>query len=112
MWLCLNNGFLSVVQDFHHPNNLLVRARDFESIKNIFGENTEVTETPDNDYRFRASIPREIVGEVIATKLANIEYGNFKNSVQNHGLHDAYSAFWHTMYMYQENRYQKHKYPS
>lgn len=101
MWLCLNDGFLSVVEDFHNPQNLLVRARDATSIPNIFGAEYSVEVTPNNDYRYRASIPRGVVAKVVATRLVDINYGNFKNSVGDDDLHDAYSKFWEVMYKYQ-----------
>jgi hypothetical protein len=101
MWLCLNDSFLSIVEDFFNKKNLLVRARDSISISNVFGPDYPVSETPKNDYRFRASIPREVVSAVIAKRLTEIDYGNFKNSVKSERLHDAYSDFWYTMFQYQ-----------
>ena len=104
MWLCLNDGFVSVVQDYHNPERLLVRARDASSIPRIFGSEYAVSDVPSNDYRYRASIPRDVVASVIAERLASIDYGNFKNSVKSERLHDAYVEMWGVMREYQDGR--------
>jgi len=108
MWICLNNAFLSVVQP--RPNDLppgckgadvlLVRARVHSHIEAVFPGATVVT-TPSRDYLFRAFIPRDQVADVLAQQVMNLSYGNFKNSVQNHSLHEAYAGFWSIMYRLQ-----------
>lgn len=100
MWVCLNNAFFSIVKDNFNKNNLLVRARDAESIPNVFGEMT-VLVTPDRDYMYRVSLPRETVAQVIAENIANINYGNFKDSVKDKMLANTYSNVWYEMYKYQ-----------
>lgn len=51
MWLCFNDGFLSVVADKANPARLMVRARRKVDLVNIFGHDVEIVETPDADYR-------------------------------------------------------------
>lgn len=102
MWLCLNNAFLSVVTDPAEPANLLVRARREGDIEAVFGTVFPVVTLPRRDYRFRASIPRETVGITIAQSLVTIDYGNFKNSVRDAALHDAYAHVWGVMAQLQE----------
>ena len=103
MLICANDGFLSIVKDYFNPENLLVRGRTERAIKNVFGANTAVAYTPSHDYGYRVSLPRDVVGEVLANRLASINYTNFKDSVKEPELHDAYTEFWQVMYEYQAN---------
>lgn len=103
MWLCLNNGFLSIVEDKNNKEYLMVRARDRDSITNVFGNHLVVTETPNNDYRYRVSLLKSVVSKVIAEKITEIDYSNFKNSVEDPELSLAYLDFWQTMYLYQHS---------
>jgi hypothetical protein len=100
MWICLNNAFFSIIEDVDNPKNLLVRARDENSIENVFRDVT-VKKTPHRDYLYRTSIRREVVAEKIKESLMNINYDNFKDSVDDKELHDAYARFWYVMYDYQ-----------
>ncbi|HQG51842.1 MAG TPA: hypothetical protein PKZ95_10710 [Syntrophorhabdaceae bacterium] len=81
-----------------------MRARFKEHIKNLF-PNIEVHESPDSDYRFRAFIPRRIVSRIIARNVDNIDYGNFKNSIDNRPYHDACLNVWGCMYKAQQRLY-------
>ena len=105
MWISTNKGFLSIVRPsamrlHNHPARLLVRARrkgDIEAaFRDLFPE-LMVERTPARDYLFRALIPADIVAQMVAKQIINIDYNNFKNSVQDKKLHDAYAAVWHIM---------------
>lgn len=100
MWLFLNDAMLSVVNDPQQPRNLLVRARRAGEIDRTF-PGAKVQTTKARDYRFRASIPRIRVGDVLAAKVARIDYGNFKASVKDESRHDAYLRVWQAMANYQ-----------
>ncbi|WP_168794464.1 hypothetical protein [Paraburkholderia aromaticivorans] len=63
-----------------------------------------MTTLPGRDYQFRAFIRRDLVSAVIAQALMEIDYGNFKNSVKDHYLHDAYAEVWGVMAGLQEIR--------
>lgn len=102
MWICLNNAFLSIVNSDQDDSVLMVRARRHGDIEATFGTTYPVTTLPGRDYQFRAFIPRGVVGNVIAAKLLDIDYTNFKNSVADHHLHNAYANVWHTMAELQE----------
>lgn len=100
MWICFNKSFLSIVEpsgvitktgDF-----LLVRARRKGDIEAVFPD-AEVHRSPERDYLFRAYIPRQEVAEAIAGEVMGIRYTNFKASVRNTKLHDAYAGFWSIM---------------
>lgn len=98
MWICLNNSFLSIVASRDNKNELLVRARRQNDIENVF-PNVSTFEDKHADYRYRAFIPKEVVADVIRDYIVNnITYSNFKNSVHDYKLHDAYLDVWQTMY--------------
>lgn len=97
MWLCFNNAFLSIVDpEDAGADLLLVRARREGDIQRIF-PNVDVIRTPGRDYLFRAYIERGVVGAVVADMVTKVSYPNFKNSVRENLLHDAYSKIWHIM---------------
>lgn len=96
MWLCLNNAFLSVVDKSDVPGCLLVRARRKGDIERIFRA-AKVRESDGTDYRYRANIPRHVVAQTIANAITDIDYNNFKDSVPDDRLHDAYSRVWGVM---------------
>lgn len=93
MWLCLSDSFLSIVHKECGPDELLVRARRAGDIERVFPD-AKVKKSPGTDYLFRAVVKRAEVGAALAQLADTIDYGNFKNSVPNRRLHDAYSAFW------------------
>lgn len=103
MWLCLNNAFLSIVQPYSNSTQLLVRARREGDIETVF-PTAKVKRTPGRDYLWRAEIDRNLVGQVVAQHVAGIDYPNFKDSVDDRPLHDAYARFWGIMANLQEIR--------
>jgi len=102
MWVCLNDAFLSIVAHTEHQDMLLVRARAPGHIETVFGK-VAVVEGAGSDYRFRALVPRDEVAAVLSATAKSIDYGNFKDSVEDPQLHDAYMDFWQTMYFYQSD---------
>lgn len=119
MWLMLSDGFLSVVQPsqsdrktFQAPDGdvLMVRARAAGQIEAYFPD-AVVTETPSRDYRYRAFVARAKVAEVVAQQVLSLDYGNFKNSVSDNRLHDAYADVWSVMYRYQHDAASKRRAP-
>jgi len=65
MRIFLNDAFLSIVHKDGDESTLLVRARRKGDLERIF-PTADVQETPRNDYRFRALIPRIEVAQVMA----------------------------------------------
>lgn len=109
MWICLNNAFLSIVEPKPAERKalgdvLLVRARRPGDIEVLFGKAFTVEKRPERDYLFRAFVPRDLVAAAIAQKVTAISYGNFKNSVVNKALHDAYASVWSIMARLQKTR--------
>ena len=97
MGIGVNNGWLSIVEDYNDEERLLVRARKLEHITNTFPD-CDYFKDSDADYPYRAFIDRDTVAKAIAHSVGKIDYPNFKNSVQDGRLHNAYNEVWHTMY--------------
>ena len=98
MWICLNRAFLSIVTPAGEPDSdvLLVRARRKGDIQSVF-PGAKVRRTPERDYLYRALIPRIEVARALADEVTNVDYSNFKNSVKNRPLHDAFARIWSIM---------------
>jgi hypothetical protein len=105
MWLFLSDAFLSVVAHRDDPGMLLVRARANGDIQRVFPL-AQVTETPDADYRYRATLPRQEVALALAAQVEGIGYDNFKGSIHERDRHDACMDVWATMHRFQGNRAQ------
>lgn len=101
MWICLNDAFLSIVAHYDDPNKLLVRARIKGDIERVFPD-AVVYQREGSDYLYRADVQAGEVSVVIAHRITQIDYTNFKSSVKSRPLHDAYLGFWHIMYQLQE----------
>src|SRR5690349_3110477 len=97
MWIMLSDSFLSIVQKDYPPGFLLVRARRKGDIEGVFGRHVKVTRATDADYLYRALLPARCVQERIAEQIGMIDYGNFKDSVEDKSLHDAYLKVWSAM---------------
>lgn len=102
MWICLNDAFLSIVAKDCPPDHLLVRARRKSDIERVF-PGYPIKETRNTDYRYRTTVPRQVVADTIANRILSIDYDNFKNSVEDHDLHAAYARVWGVMYSLQRS---------
>lgn len=100
MWAFLNDAFLSIVAD-RNSERLLVRARLKGDIERTFPGST-VVEDAGTDYRFRTWLDRKTVADVLRHKVEEIDYPNFKGSVQDHVRHRAYMNVWDVMHTAQE----------
>lgn len=94
MWIMLNDAFLSIVSKDCPPDHLLVRARRPGDIEKVFGRRIKVKRETHTDYLYRAAIPCAEVEAALAGEVRRIVYGNFKDSVQDDELHDAYLRVW------------------
>jgi hypothetical protein len=104
MWICLNDGFVSVVADPEIPGNLLVRARSAKHLKALAPE-VRITKTPKRDYGWRVSLPADIVASIIANRVVEIDYDNFKDSVKERKLHRMYEMWWGDHFRYQRGNH-------
>ena len=96
MWVCKNNSFVSIVEDWNDPHYVLVRGRREEDVAQFITSYQGIEETPDADYRFRIRITKlDLVGCLLVA--ANeIEYSNFKNSVEDPALKQFYHEVWNS----------------
>ena len=109
MWLMTTRGFYSIVEDFHDRDQLLVRARVREDLGAVADlvPGLEVEETPERDYRFRASVARDVWASAVAQLAREIDYPNFKNAVaERQGVDRAhvYGDVWATLLELQQPR--------
>ena len=58
MWICFNDGFVSVVADKNNPDRLLVRARRKQDLLTACGKDVEVLKDAGTDYRWRTFVDR------------------------------------------------------
>lgn len=97
MWLCLSDAFLSIVHKDCEPDELLVRARRQGDIQKVFPD-AKVKKTIGNDYLYRAVVKRTVVADAMSQlALDGINYPNFKNTVRNRPLHNAFNRIWHVI---------------
>ena len=107
MWLCFNDGFVSVVADKVDRDQLLVRARRRKDLVHALKGCSKLTTSkiiktpPPADYLWRAFVSRHDFAEKVAAALEGIEYINFKGSVKDHDLHAMYMDFWSRHWRYQ-----------
>lgn len=96
MWIYMNDAFVSIVIDRSNPKNFLVRGRFEGDVQRAmaFASSVTVIETPEADYRFRASMSRAEVVGAIQCALSEIDYLNFKSTVKQPWRHDLYMAAW------------------
>ena len=100
MRLCLNRGFISIVEDRANPDRLLVRARVAGHVEEVF-PGAKVFTDASADYLFRAFVDRQEVAKQLSNEVLSIDYENFKSTVADKALHDAYMDFWTIMYQLQ-----------
>ena len=99
MWVFTSTGMLSVVAHRDLKGSLLVRARSPFHIREMFPY-AAVDETPNADYPFRAVIERETYANVMLDYSLNIDYDNFKNSIEENNFHDHCVQVWAIMMRY------------
>lgn len=112
MWICFNDAFVSVVKS-DHAGTLMVRARAYEHLRNLFPNTVidpsttlpyKIHITPENDYRYRVYVPSSVWEQVVMWRIAQIDYTNFKDSVKDDKLHKLYEDFWFLHMIYQNGK--------
>lgn len=96
MWICLNDCFFSIVSKECAVDELMVRARRKGDIEKLWPK-AEVSEYTKSDYQFRAKLKRIDIASAIVGEIGRVTYPNFKNSVTDRPLHDAYMSVWNAM---------------
>lgn len=100
MWVCLNNAFVSAVESDSDPSVLKVRARNKQHLEVLF-PGKKIHSSKDTDYAYRVFVGRKAFAKLIAEKAMEIDYTNFKDSVEDKKLHDLYADFWQLHWRYQ-----------
>jgi hypothetical protein len=103
MWLCFNDAYLSIVDKDCKRDEVMVRARRRGDIQRVFPD-ARVTEYTKSDYLFRAPIKRVDVIKAFIARIMGLDYSNFKDSVLEDDLHDAYMRIWYVMASLQETK--------
>ena len=109
MWLFTKRGFFSIVQHKDDPNLLLVRSRVKGDIEEYWPW-AIVKEDEGSDYRYRAFMPRFEVVNRLGNIAHDIDYPDFKASVDDTRRMSWYYQVWEAMSDMQEvfrARYEK-----
>lgn len=112
MWIATNRGFLSVVaadptrlpaadkKRLKGAVPLCVRARNAAHLADLF-PGFKVYEWKGRDYPARVFIGQDELADMVAGLIRSVRYPNFKSSVADPELHDAYMGVWSVMHRYQ-----------
>ncbi len=96
-------SFFSIVNKDCARDELMVRARRPGDIEKLFPD-AKVTEFTASDYHYRAAVKIEKIGTALVAELGRVTYSNFKDSVTDRPLHDAYLRVWTAMASIQPKR--------
>ena len=99
MWIFLSNGFVSITRHNSHKDFLHVRARNPQHLLNIWPD-CEVQITPHADYTARTSLPELVVVHTIMNYMKEIDYSNFKNTIDDHQYKTMAMRVWDQHFAY------------
>ena len=74
----------------------MVRARRKGDIEKLFPD-ADVSRCTTSDYLYRAPVRRVDIALALGQRLIDIKYPNFKDSVNDPILHEAYAMVWADM---------------
>ncbi len=97
MWIFLNDGFFSIIEDEKNHNQLVVRARKKGDIERVFNvKSKNVVKLPHRDYMYRTCLRKSKVARILTDRILEINYHNFKDSIdkKEHDRKAAYSRVW------------------
>ena len=94
MWICSNNSYISAVEHWDDPTLVCIRGRRIEDVKNFIGEDCPITVMEKADYYARTVITKEFLKQLLAKQVDNIDYYNFKGSVEDEDLKHFYGEVW------------------
>jgi hypothetical protein len=101
MWIFLNDAYLSIVSKDCARDEVMVRARRKGDIEKIFPD-AKVSRYTKSDYLYRAPVKREALKAALCGEVDRVTYSNFKSSVTDRPLHNAYLRVWSSMSTLQE----------
>ena len=96
MWIMLSDCFISVVSKDCAEDELMVRARRPGDIEKLFPD-AVVTEYTASDYHYRAAVKKTEIKIALVDEVNRVTYDNFKDSVDDVHLHNAYMRVWTAM---------------
>lgn len=103
MWIASKDGFVSIVQNRDLMDTLMVRARVKKDLLSLFAEE-RIVETPEADYRFRVLVPKREMANMLAERIMDINYPNFKSEIvgiqEQRDKLSAYHDIWSVMWNY------------
>jgi hypothetical protein len=107
MWLVTNRGFYSGIAHRDDPEVIMVRARTdrhLEAIKDLLPEGTQIVKTAHADYPCRVIITRAAWVELCTALAGEVDYPNFKDSVDDRARGKSKKArrdasYDHSVYM-------------
>lgn len=85
MWIAMNDSFVSAVQDRNDANTLVVPGRTAKHLKRLLPDR-EVLITHNADYVARVLVLRDEFVRVVAKRIEEVSYDNFKDSVDDERL--------------------------
>lgn len=95
MWLITSNSFVSIVEDWNDSEMLIVRGRRESDVANVCkSRGSSIYETPNSDYPYRCVISKVEFSSLVAEAVLNIDYSNFKNSVEDFDLKRFATEVW------------------
>jgi hypothetical protein len=113
MWIFTDTSFVSIVRLKNgkgRKDPLVVRGRVKGDIEALFPK-AKVRVTPARDYLYRAVVSRKVVAEVLAKKIMDIDYDNYKDAITGKAKdrHEAYLDVWWALLNLQRDRAGRHK---
>mgnify|MGYP003150303733 CR=1 FL=1 len=86
MWIYTPNSAISIVMaKGTEGTKLMVRSRKREHLTNFGYQDSDIVETPDNDYQFRVFTSPESVMKKMMISISKIDYGNYKDRAKEVG---------------------------
>lgn len=108
MWMLTNFGaFSTTLRDARDlkgddERQLQVRARRAKHLielkRHYLANASDVVQLRHRDYEYRIYCTHDDWALAVARMAQDIDYGNFKNSVKDRDLHDAYMRVWTALY--------------
>ena len=114
MWIFADTSFVSIVRPKNGKGRedlLVVRGRVKGDIEALFPK-AKVQVTPARDYLYRALVSRKVVADVLAKRIMDIDYDNYKDAIKDKARdrHDAYLSVWWELMNLQRERAGNTKY--
>ena len=98
MWVLTNHGFYSIVKILDtNPEEFWIRSRRKEHLTTYFSEE-RIIHTHATDYQYRVTINKEELIDIFNHLPQEIDYTNFKDSIQDKELKDAALYVWQDIF--------------